>query len=536
MLFQDAAVGEAGLRSGQGTSIEALVHRGLLYSRRGEYPKARDDLRAAQMMIEQQPNGYLKNGEQAEANLLAADLSERERTTPPIAQLRTALEFFERAEPSAVPRLHLSLARAELAIHNIDDADAVFARGIAQLETRQARLDNDALRISFFDEAWDLFPEMVALQLTVRRNPAKAFEFAERSRARALLAGAEPIGIDAVQRAITPGTAMLYYVVLEDRLVMWGITPSSVKMTETRFDRNELARTIGRYRADLRERRDARSASAMLHRTLIGPVQGTLQGVRTLVIVPDGALHTLPFATLRASDSGRYLVEDFAIMMAPSASLFAFHQRSSASTNTPSALLIGNPGAPGDASGLPGAESEVTAAAAFYQHPTVVTATSGTKERFLADAPRYDVVHFGGHAVPNVEYPMLSRLLFGRDGEQSQSLFAYEVARMKFTRTDVVVLAACSTAVGAMARGEGVISVARPFLAAGVPVVIASQWDVDDRPTQQLFVAFHRAYAQSHDSVRALRMAQLELLQRGDRVLSSPASWGSFIALGNASE
>jgi len=66
-------------------------------------------------------------------------------------------------------------------------------------------------------------------------------------------------------------------------------------------------------------------------------------------------------------------------------------------------------------------------------------------------------------------------------------------------------------------------------------VVIASQWDVDDRPTQQLFVAFHRAYAQSHDAVRALRMAQLELLQRGDRVLSSPASWGSFVALGNAS-
>ena len=79
------------------------------------------------------------------------------------------------------------------------------------------------------------------------------------------------------------------------------------------------------------------------------------------------------------------------------------------------------------------------------------------------------------------------------------------------------------------------ISVARPFLAAGVPTVVASQWDVDDGATARLFVAFHRALiAEAGDAARALRAAQLSLMRGADPALREPAHWGAFVALGAA--
>jgi CHAT domain-containing protein len=143
-------------------------------------------------------------------------------------------------------------------------------------------------------------------------------------------------------------------------------------------------------------------------------------------------------------------------------------------------------------------------------------------------------VHFGGHAFANPEFPLLSRLVFADEGSGEQSLFAHEIARLRFPKTRVVILAACSTAAGAVSRGEGVVSVARPFLGSGVPLVIASQWDVDDRATEALTMAFHRALANSHDPVRALQAAQLELLRSGDAIKALPASWGAFVAVGTA--
>jgi CHAT domain-containing protein len=159
---------------------------------------------------------------------------------------------------------------------------------------------------------------------------------------------------------------------------------------------------------------------------------------------------------------------------------------------------------------------------------------AATKERFLETAPGFEVIHFGGHALVNPEFPLLSRLIFADEKQTGQSLYAHELSKLRFPQTRVVVLAACSTAAGAVSRGEGVVSVARPFLAGGVPLVIASQWDVDDRATEQLTLAFHRELAKSGNPVHALHAAQLAMLRSNDAVQSQPESWGAFVAIGTA--
>ena len=74
-----------------------------------------------------------------------------------------------------------------------------------------------------------------------------------------------------------------------------------------------------------------RRQAVELSKQLIQPASRPLSGKRELIIVPDGALHRLPFEVLFTSASAAqgdlrrlpYLIKNFAISYAPSASVLA---------------------------------------------------------------------------------------------------------------------------------------------------------------------------------------------------------------------
>jgi CHAT domain-containing protein len=72
----------------------------------------------------------------------------------------------------------------------------------------------------------------------------------------------------------------------------------------------------------------------------------------------------------------------------------------------------------------------------------------------------------------------------------------------------------------------------RPFLAAGVPNVIASLWDVDDFISHRFFVAFHKALLEEGDPAVALRRVQRSFARETDEALAHPASWAGFTCVG----
>lgn len=534
LLFQDATVRQA-TEANTDVHTEALVQRALINVRRGDDAKARIDLERAMLQAASSSSDAFRAYITAELGIVRAQLTGNQRAVP---DLQDAIGFFEKTEPGRVPGLYLMLARTLPARALPATAEKALQSGIDRLEAQQAGVGDDALRISFFDESWGLFRDMVSLQLRAN-DPGKAFEYAERSRARTLLATMQGASLSTVtslpgiQAQLPPSVVVVHYSVLADRVLIWTIARSGTALVERTIGERELARLIDRHRESIRTRTVDR-ASDRLHSLLVAPAMPALAAASTVVMIPDGALQQLPFATLRHPSTLRYLIEDYALMVSPSASFFVDAASAAAQRSTGpirSALLVGNPST-GTTKALPGAEAEVEAAAHMYQRREVLIGRSATRDRFVALAPGFDVVHFGGHALANPEYPLLSRLVFADHEGVEQSLFAHEIARLRFRSTRVVVLAACSTAAGAVSRGEGVVSVARPFLGSGVPLVIASQWDVDDQATGQLMLAFHRELASSQDPVRALRTAQLALLRSGDATQALPVNWGAFVAVG----
>ena len=97
----------------------------------------------------------------------------------------------------------------------------------------------------------------------------------------------------------------------------------------------------------------------------------------------------------------------------------------------------------------------------------------------------------------------------------------------------LVVLSACQSAAGRYYDGEGVIGISRPFIAKGVPLVVATLWPVDSDATAELMIAFHRNRKRAaHSTAEALALAQRAMLGGPDPRYQHPYYWAPFVTIG----
>jgi CHAT domain-containing protein/tetratricopeptide (TPR) repeat protein len=125
-----------------------------------------------------------------------------------------------------------------------------------------------------------------------------------------------------------------------------------------------------------------------------------------------------------------------------------------------------------------------------------------------------------------------------RRGLSDGLLTALEVQDLDLWGTELVVLSACETGLGAVQVGEGVLGLRRAFQSAGARTVLASLWQVPDKETARLMGKFFRHWLRGKPKAEALRRAQRELLAelRKDpdpkRQKAPPLYWAGFICHG----
>ena len=144
----------------------------------------------------------------------------------------------------------------------------------------------------------------------------------------------------------------------------------------------------------------------------------------------------------------------------------------------------------------------------------------------------YRIVHFATHGLINTRRPELSGIVLALVDEHGRPrdgfLRLHEIYNLKLN-TELVVLSACQTALGREVRGEGLVGLARGFMYAGSPRVVASLWKVDDRATAELMTLFYRAMlGQKLPPAAALRRAQAEMSKKWP----SPYYWAGFTLQG----
>lgn len=436
---------------------------------------------------------------------------------------------------------------------------------------------------------------------------AEAFAVSERLRARALsdwlsaarkdraVRGAVPVAgggalgfasVAQVQRALGPRESLLAFQVApwEDLAGDFGGGSWVIAVTRRTVrayplpGRRELRQAVDLY-TGLFEQVDGSEAEPSVHlfRQLLAPALDELPaGVDRVIVVPDDALHRLPFAALRRAAEAPPLATTHRISVAPSASLWlGWRQAAREATlakhgeeSGAAALILAAPAVAGSAAVPAGEEAgpsavadlpplayarrEGRAIAAVLGGGTELARGAAASEAFLArvDLSRFGILHLAAHAVTDEAHPERSAVVLapgpqrgaevapgdgsaeGRlDSEQAVEdglLRAGEIASLNLTGK-LVVLSSCRSAAGTVLRGEGVMSLGRAFFQAGARTVVASLWPVRDDETAALFEDFYRHLARGETVAAALRAAQKERIAAG----APASSWAAFVVLGD---
>ncbi|MCU0471231.1 MAG: CHAT domain-containing protein [Arcicella sp.] len=99
-------------------------------------------------------------------------------------------------------------------------------------------------------------------------------------------------------------------------------------------------------------------------------------------------------------------------------------------------------------------------------------------------------------------------------------------------KTNLLVLAACRTGVGKVAKGEGVLSLARGFSMLGIPATITSLWSVEDKDTYVLTELFYKYLNEGLAKDEALQKAKIEFSQQN----LSPNAWAGLVLIGDSTK
>ena len=132
------------------------------------------------------------------------------------------------------------------------------------------------------------------------------------------------------------------------------------------------------------------------------------------------------------------------------------------------------------------------------------------------------------------ENPGFAHFLFSESGEAEEEdrLYHYEVANLDL-QAQLAVLSACETGQGKYEEGEGVFSLARGFMQAGVPSVVMSLWKVNDLSTSELMPHFYQGLSEDLPIDQSLKVARRAYLENAALRFRHPYYWAGFVVLGD---
>ncbi|MGA9768731.1 MAG: CHAT domain-containing protein [Blastocatellia bacterium] len=511
----------------------------------------------------------------------AGEIAARRVSFEPAVQYYSQAEaVIEQSQEKIIPMLSVLRGRASVYTQTKDYTKARqdLVRASRFIEDYRKNITDQKNRSDFLDASQSVFDDLMLLNAKVFANQQEAFNISEKSRARTLLDGlsyqqsasnqnntarppnknsggtpanpsVNPLTLAEVQKALPDDLRLVTYSVTSQGTFIFLVTHGGFDSAQSPATAEMLDQMVQDYLSSIRRIAPLDEVSEKareLYRFLIKPIEGRLGDGKQLCIVPDKALHYLPFAAL-VDESGKYLVNSYRLTYAPSASMLIrclAEARIKGKNRAEKILAVGNPSFSKamfpNLDELLDAEREADLSATFYKESVVLNKDKATRQQVRKELMDCDIAHLSLHCLVEEKTPWLAALVLAepQPGEDDHStgnnglLYLSEIYGMSLPRTRLVILSACESGLGQYYRGEGIVSLVRPFLALKVPTVIATLWSVDSQATAELMIDFHREYkAHNFGAGDALRNAQLNMVKITS--YQHPYYWAPFIMVGS---
>src|ERR1035437_4330290 len=146
------------------------------------------------------------------------------------------------------------------------------------------------------------------------------------------------------------------------------------------------------------------------------------------------------------------------------------------------------------------------------------------------------ILHLAMHAELDTVQIGSSSLIFTPDSNNmgKYHLYNYEIGQMNIN-SPIVVLSACNTGNGKLYNGEGLMSLARNFVLAGVPSVVETLWPVEDIAGSKIMGSFYKYLSQGKPKNTSLRQAKLDYINSTSPSFVNPKYWAAYTLIGDVS-
>ena len=535
--------------------VHSLTGQGLSAQAGGDTPSAAAAFEAAIELFEDQRRAL--PGDELRSAFLSDHLrpyTERLRMALANGDAAAVLWQLERIRARALDqRLGVAVRGAEAAAPAACVTDHGLMTGATEPDPHGAQAQRTRLNWLYrrVQKLQDDGDSTTALQAELQRCERGLLERARRQR----FGGESPVAdsdtafsVPALQAALGPHQALVEYGVVGDELlacvarreavVLLRLGPWSGALAAVRALRFQLE-ALGAGVAALQPHlpqltRRAQVRLSALHALIWSPLEATLQGADSALIVPQAELGAVPFAALGDGHSAP-LGQRLQLALAPSARLalrglgsnaaaLNSKRNSDPNQNANPSHGFGNHSASarllalGDSTRLPHAADEVYQVGRLFDNPQVFIGDRATLANLRLHAAQADVLHLACHGQFRSDSPRFSALHL-HDG----ALTADEVETLRLPASTVV-LSACDTGLAELATGDEMVGLVRAFLVAGAERVVASLWSVDDEATALFMGHFYRALQAGQRPAAALQAAQALLRATHPH----PALWASF--------
>lgn len=323
-------------------------------------------------------------------------------------------------------------------------------------------------------------------------------------------------------------TAIVYPILLPDRLELLVSLEGELRRYVVPGARESWLAEILSLRQTLENRttNEYLPIAQALYTRLLSPFEADLEAARvtTLVFVPDGPFHTIPFAALH--DGERFLGEKYAIAVTPGLSLVA---PAPLDAQQGSALLVGVSESIAGFDALPSVPAELSSIQGLVGGELLLNdqfQTGAFREYFVAQQPA--IVHVASHAV--FDGSAERSFVVAHDGKFSIDDLHRLVAESQFREPlELLTLSACETAAG---DSDAALGLSGSAVRAGARSAVGTLWSVSDEATRELIVDFYAGIAEQDVSkAEALQAAQANM--RADARFAHPYYWAPFLMISN---
>ena len=330
--------------------------------------------------------------------------------------------------------------------------------------------------------------------------------------------------------AVDPQTAVVYLIPLPTRTEVLVGLASGLKRFTVDVSADALTAEVRQFRRNLETRTTYGylAQAEQLYNWLIKPIRSLLaeNHINTLVVVPDGALRTIPFAAL--FDGERFLIQDFAVAVAPGLSLVEPRPIERGQVR----LLLNGLSEP--VQGFPPLNfvpGELGGIAPLYSSRTLLNQGFNLKDlkRQLTEE-QYSIVHIASHGQFDRDVRKTFVLTYDTKLTLNDLEALIRPSQYRGRPVELLVLSACQTAAGDDRAALGLAGVA---VKAGARSALATLWFVNDQSTSTLVTEVYEQLRKSPpiSKARALQAAQIKLLN--DRRYRHPCYWSPYLIIGN---